>query len=115
MGFSAGGMVTLGPLLQHDAESRPDFAGAIYTPWSDSLIPTDAPPLFILVAGDDRLTGSGSIQLYSAWKAAGKEAELHVYSKGGHGFGMQKKGFPVDTWIDRFGDWLAVHGLMAKQ
>jgi len=53
--------------------------------------------------------------MYSAWKLAGKEAELHVYSKGGHGFGMQKNGFPVDTWIDRFGDWLAVHGLMAKQ
>jgi acetyl esterase/lipase len=115
MGFSAGGIVTLGPLLQHDAESRPDFAGAIYTPWSDSPVPADAPPLFILVAGDDRLTGPGSIHLYSAWKAAGKEAELHVYSNGGHGFGMQKKGFPVDTWIDRFGDWLAVHGLMTKQ
>jgi acetyl esterase/lipase len=110
MGFSAGGMVTLGPLLQHDAESRPDFAGAIYTPWSDSPVPADAPPLFILAAGDDKLTEKGSIQMYSAWKAAGKEAELHIYSKGGHGFGMQKKDLPVDSWIERLGDWMKSQG-----
>jgi acetyl esterase/lipase len=114
MGFSAGGMVTLGPLLQHDAESRPDFAAAVYTPWSDTPVPADAPPLFILVAGDDRLTSSGSIRMYSAWKAAGKEAELHVYSKGGHGFGMQKKGLPVDSWIDRLGDWMKSLGFLGN-
>jgi dipeptidyl aminopeptidase/acylaminoacyl peptidase len=45
-----------------------------------------------------------SIRLYSAWKGAGKSAELHIYAKGGHGFGGQ--GLPSDTWIDRFGDWL---------
>jgi acetyl esterase/lipase len=106
MGFSAGGMVTLGTVFEHDKESRPDFAAAIYTPWSGGIVPTDAPPLFILVAGDDRLASNGSLQLYDAWKSAGKEAELHVYSKGGHGFGMQKKGLPVDGWIERFGDWM---------
>jgi acetyl esterase/lipase len=114
MGFSAGGMVTLGTLLQHDAESCPDFAAAIYTPWSDSPVPADAPPLFILLAGDDRLTASGSISMYSAWKAAGKEVELHVYSKGGHGFGMQKRGLPVDSWIERLGDWMKSLGLLSE-
>jgi acetyl esterase/lipase len=110
MGFSAGGMVTLGPLLQHDAESRPDFAAAIYTPWADNPVPADAPPLFILVASDDMLTEKGSIQMYSAWKAAKKPTELHIYSKGGHGFGMQKKGLPVDSWIERLGDWMKSQG-----
>jgi len=110
MGFSAGGMVTLGPLLLHNAESRPDFAGAIYTPWSNSPVPDDAPPLFILAAGDDMLTAPGSIQMYSEWKKAGKKAELHIYSKGGHGFGMQKKGLPVDTWIERFYEWMVSQG-----
>jgi acetyl esterase/lipase len=115
MGFSAGGMVTLGPLLRHDAESRPDFAAAIYTPWANNSVPADAPPLFILVASDDMLTEKGSIQLYSAWKAAGKTAELHVYSKGGHGFGMQKKGLPADTWIERLGDWMKSQGFLGNQ
>jgi hypothetical protein len=31
-------------------------------------------------------------------------AELHVYSKGGHGFGKQKRNLPVDSWIEKFGD-----------
>jgi len=39
-------------------------------------------------------------------------AELHIYSKGGHGFGMLKQGLPVDTWIDRFAEWLDVQGLL---
>jgi acetyl esterase/lipase len=113
IGFSAGGMVALGTLLQHSAESRPDFAGAIYTPWSENPVPDDAPPLFILVAGDDRLTAPGSVQMYTAWRAAGKEAELHVYSKGGHGFGMQKRGLPVDNWIEIFGEWLEGMGMLS--
>ena len=51
-----------------------------------------------------------SIRLYSAWKAAGKSAELHIYAKGGHGFGG--KGLPSDTWLDRFGDWLGQQGFL---
>lgn len=112
MGFSAGGMVTLGAALSTDPENRPDFAGAIYAPWSGSAVPADAPPLFVLSAADDKLASPGSIQEYNAWKAAGREAEMHIYAKGGHGFGMQKKGIPVDNWIDVFGEWLRGQGLM---
>jgi acetyl esterase/lipase len=112
MGFSAGGMVTLGTALQYDKDCRPDFAGAIYAPWTGGILPSDAPPVFVLAAGDDRLGFPGSIQTYNSWKAAGKDSELHIYSKGGHGFGMQKRGLPVDNWIDRYLDWMKVHGLM---
>jgi hypothetical protein len=56
----------------------------------------------------------GSVRLYSEWKAAGRSAELHVFSKGGHGFGMSRRGLPVDHWIDRFGDWLTVQGLLPR-
>jgi hypothetical protein len=37
-----------------------------------------------------------------------------MYEKGKHGFGMKKQDLPVDTWIERFGDWLAMHGLLKK-
>jgi hypothetical protein len=37
-------------------------------------------------------------------------AELHIYSKGGHGFGLRPHGQPADTWTDRFGDWLTAQG-----
>ena len=106
LGFSAGGMLTLGPLLQHDANSRPDFAGVIYAPWTVSAIPEDAPPLFLLCAADDNLCALSSAQLFSAYKSAAKSVELHIYAKGGHGFGMQKQNRPVNSWIERFYDWM---------
>lgn len=36
--------------------------------------------------------------------------ELHIYAKGNHGFGMNRKDLPVDTWIERFADWLDMLG-----
>ncbi|HEV3304186.1 MAG TPA: alpha/beta hydrolase [Planctomycetaceae bacterium] len=106
MGFSSGGVVSTGVATEHDAASRPNFVASIYGPVLGRVkVPMDAPPLFICCASDDPLVPSrDSIRLYSAWKGAGKSAELHIYAKGGHGFGGQ--GLPSDTWIDRFGDWL---------
>jgi len=98
----------LGILLDTVHQSRPDFAGVIYTPWSGGQVPEDAPPLFIAVASDDAIASAGSIKIYKAWKAAGAEVELHLYSKGGHGFGMQKSGLPSEKWIERFWDWLEI-------
>ena len=113
MGFSAGGSVTTGVALEYDADSRPDFAAPIYSaPREDISVPADAPPLFIAVAHDDAFAASASVPLYSAWSAAGRSAELHIYSKGGHGFGMHTQGLPADHWIDHFGDWLQVQGVL---
>ena len=56
---------------------------------------------------DDPLIPAGiSTAIYAAWHAAGRSAELHIYGRGGHGFGMNKLRLPVDGWIERFGDWL---------
>jgi acetyl esterase/lipase len=113
MGFSAGGVVTAGAAVHYDTGSRPDFAAPIYSaPWEDFVVPADAPPLFIAVADDDPFATSASVPLYSAWKAAGHSAELHIYSKGGHGFGMRQQGLPSDHWIEQFGAWLQVQGLL---
>jgi acetyl esterase/lipase len=107
MGFSAGGIITLGVATDHDATSRPDFAASIYAPFfGDTKVPGNAPPLFILGAADDRLVEAGCARLYSAWRDAGRPAELHIYEAGGHGFGMTPKGQPVDHWVERLGDWL---------
>jgi len=113
MGFSAGGSVTTGVALEYDADSRPDFAAPIYSAPRDAIsVPANAPPLFIAVAHDDPFAATSSVPLYSAWSAAGRSAELHIYSKGGHGFGMHKQGLPADHWIDHFGDWLRVQGVL---
>ena len=114
MGFSAGGGVTMGVVMDHDEKSRPNFAAPIYGGgMGEAKIPDDAPPLFILAAYND-MTSVGSVRLFSEWKSAGLSAELHIYSKGGHGFGMNKRGLPVDTWIERFGDWLRTEGFLGQ-
>ncbi|WP_422929274.1 alpha/beta hydrolase [Singulisphaera sp. PoT] len=113
IGFSAGGMVTMMTALGKEPETRPDFAAPIYGgDTGGNPAPADAPPLFILCASDDDLAAAGSLRVYEAWKAAKRPAELHLYEKGGHGFGMNKRGLPVDRWIERYGDWLSQRGLI---
>ncbi len=113
MGFSAGGHVAAGVALQHDAESRPNFAAPIYGAlWDEIIVPPDAPPLFIALANNDPIAVEPCLRLYSAWTNAGIPVELHVYSTGGHGFSTRTQGLPVDHWIERLGDWLQVQGLL---
>jgi hypothetical protein len=64
-------------------------------------------------ATDDRLAPH-SVRLYNMWTAAGKPAELHIYSKDGHGFGMRRQNLPVDHWIEGLGEWLALQRLLKK-
>jgi acetyl esterase/lipase len=118
MGFSAGGTVTAAVAVHHVAEDRPDFVAPIY-PYLGAIgefdVPKDASPLFVVAASDDPLGLAGdALNIYSKWLAAKKPAELHLYSKGGHGFGMKKQKLPSDHWIERFGDWLDVQGLLKK-
>jgi acetyl esterase/lipase len=114
MGFSAGARVTIGVALEHDVESRPNFAAPIYGAlWEEIDVPADAPPMFIALANDDELVGvDPSLTLYRAWRAAHHPVELHIYAGGGHGFGMRKQGLTADSWIEQFGEWLMVQGLM---
>ena len=75
------------------------------------VVPKDAPPMFILAASDDELKlGPHSVQLYNEWIGAGKPVELHMYAKGGHGFGMGKQNLPSDNWIERFAEWMDQQG-----
>ena len=116
LGFSAGGVVAAGVSLQHDAQSRPDFTGAIYPgPWDIGKVPKDAPPLFIAAATDDPLTEIGAKPLQAAWHEAGHPVESHIYDKGGHGFGMKQQGGDSDHWIDEFGQWLGKQGLLPSK
>jgi acetyl esterase/lipase len=53
--------------------------------------------------------------LFQKLKDAGINAELHVYSKGGHGFGMKDRPLPVTTWPVRVREWLAAEGFLAAR
>jgi acetyl esterase/lipase/lysophospholipase L1-like esterase len=117
LGFSAGGAVAVLSAINATAESRPDFIGAIYPYISKGLLkpaPVDAPPLFIAAASDDPLNANEqqNTNLYHEWLKAKRNAELHIYTKGGHGFAMNKQNISTDNWIDRFGDWMNDQGLL---
>jgi len=118
MGFSAGGVLAAAAALKYAPEGRPAFVAPIYAAMGrlrNSPVPEDAPPMFIAAASDDNLgLAPDSVALYEKWQAAHKPVELHMYSKGGHGFGMRKHGLPVDHWIDRFAEWMELQGLMKK-
>ena len=113
LGFSAGGLATLSAALHYDVSSRPDFAAPIYSASPpDAPIPADAPPLFLLCAANDNMASATSTRYYASWRDAGHSVELHIYAKGGHGFGMIKQGLPSDRWIEHFADWLRELGFL---
>lgn len=117
IGFSAGAITTMGVLLEGDPRARPDFAAPIYgmTMIASPAVPADAPPLFIVTAQDDStLAPAGSIEIFKLWTEAKRPAELHIYEKGGHGFGMRPSNLPVSNWPSAFEAWLTSHGLLAK-
>ena len=115
-GFSAGGGVTMGPVFEHDAANRPDFAVGIYAAYRASLpVPKDAPPLFLAISDDDKSVAPiSAARLYEAWHTAGIPAELHIFGNGAHGFGFGKSGLLSDPWVDLLQSWLAVRGLLPK-
>jgi len=47
-----------------------------------------------------------SLMFYQALRKAGVEAEIHIWPKGPHGFGMRKDLPGPSSWSDRFEDWL---------
>ena len=117
MGFSAGGAVTAEVALHYAPEGRPAFVAPIYGGALSKVspVPADAPPMFIAAATDDSLgLAPDSIALWQKWTAAHKSVELHMYAKGGHGFGMHTNNIPTDHWIDRFADWLQLQGFLNK-
>jgi len=111
LGFSAGGCLTLNVALNYDAASRPDFAAPVYpAPPSEKPVPADAPPLFLLCAADDEMATPVCIDYFQRWRAAGHSAEMHLYARGGHGFGMNTLGLPSDKWIERLAEWMKAEG-----
>jgi len=103
--------------FQYAADGRPAFVAPIYPGRmpKDAVVPADAPPMFLAAASDDSLgLAPASVELYLTWLNAHKQAELHIFVKGGHGFGMHKQNLPTDNWIDLFAGWLEVEGFLKK-
>lgn len=113
IGFSAGAMTALSTALAARAGEGPDFVGYIYGPQQAVTVPAHAPPLFAAQAFDDPLFKTRGIPLIEAWQQAKRPVELHVYQKGGHGFGLGAPGTTTTRMIDQFVAWLSMQGLLS--
>lgn len=137
MGFSAGGnaaarLLCDGGKLAYDRmdaiddiSHRPDFAMLIY-PWAlydskrDTLIeavtvPKNCPPTFLVHTDDDSATSLSSVLFYASLKKHSIPAELHVYGKGGHGYGLREiKDSNIATWPKFATHWLESRGLLRE-
>ncbi len=140
IGFSAGGHLAVttatyfdrrsyDPIDQIDTIScRPDFAVAVYPGYlvpedrdTDQLapyirIPPQTPPMFFVHTSDDPESGpQHSLAMYLALKRAGVRSEVHIYSEGGHGYGVRSSELPCSTWSERCVDWLRNEGFVRKE
>jgi len=79
-------------------------------------VTADTPPAFFILADDDKaVPPRNSVEMYLAMKKYGIPAELHIFNKGGHGFGMRKTGLPVNNWPGMFIDWLESLQFISKK
>ena len=115
VGFSAGAVTTLGAGLAAEPAARPDFIAPIYPPMASRQIPADAPPMFLAISLDDPLFAAGkSLGLIESWRTAKRPLEVHLYEKGGHGFGMSGRFSGSALWIDQFAAWMKDRGILRK-
>jgi acetyl esterase/lipase len=124
LGFSAGGNLCVITALRAPPDLCPNFIIPIYPAYltqpdnnfalrPEIQVTKTAPPTCIIHADDDRISAAASALLYLEYKKHGIPAELHIYSKGGHGFGMKPNGLPVNQWQVRVADWLGANGWLA--
>ncbi|HXQ79876.1 MAG TPA: alpha/beta hydrolase [Opitutaceae bacterium] len=129
MGFSAGGEVALLAATQFDSpvkgsgdavdalDCRPDFQAIFYPgmPRTPLTLTRRTPPAFLCSASDDgfQLT-TPMVRLYLDLEAVGVPTEMHVYARGGHGFGIREQEKTVYTWMPLFMAWLGDCGLTRR-
>ncbi len=77
----------------------------------EKQVTKDTPPVFLVHAKDDGVSCKNSLLMEQACKDKGVPVELHLYEKGGHGYGMEQRGTPTDAWPTAAEQWLKKRGL----
>lgn len=137
VGFSAGGHLAIATATCFDQRAyapiddvdkvscRPDFAVPVYSGYlkvkdKEELapglrIPAGTPPVFLVHGGDDLISPpEHSVLMYLALKRAGVSAELHIYARTAHDFGVRASDRPYSKWTALCADWLRDSGLLQE-
>lgn len=136
LGFSAGGHLAASASCNFDKRAyesiddvdkvscRPDFTVLVYPAYlvvkdktelsPEIRVRKECPPTFFAHAADDGVKADNSAQMFLALRKAGVGAELHIYGRGGHGFGLRPSDHACSTWPKRCEEWMRSQGLLKK-
>jgi acetyl esterase/lipase len=93
-------------MLLGDAASRAERA--LWSP--EHHVRPATPPMFLAAAADDPdVAPDNSLLMFAALRRERVEAELHLFEKGGHGFGLGSPGRPIASWPGLLRDWGVGH------
>jgi acetyl esterase/lipase len=133
MGFSAGAHLSVMACNSFDrraypavdevdrASCRPNFCLLVYPAYLDGenfqlapeiQVSSKTPPTMLIQTEDDRSFINSSLFYYYALKQAGVPVWMHLYHRGGHGYGLRDTGAVVNSWPDRAEDWFREIGII---
>ena len=133
MGFSAGAHLAAMASTSYDKRTypevdaadkvscKPDFCLLVYPAYLDGpnftiapelKITAQTPPTMLVQTEDDKSYINSSLFYYYALKEAGVPATMHLYSKGGHGYGLRDTGNAVNEWPYRAEEWFMELGVV---
>lgn len=74
---------------------------------TEKQITPNTPPTFLIHSSEDRVVPvENSLAFYMGLKKAKVRAELHIYEKGGHGFGLARSNATAKQWPDACRLWI---------
>jgi acetyl esterase/lipase len=135
LGFSAGGNLAVMTALHPnertytedpnlDTDAKPNFMIPVYPAYllTDDKNPTtlrpeititkDSPPACFIHAADDRISATADALMYVQYAKLGIPAEVHIFAKGGHGFGMKPGTLAVSRWPQQVEGWMRSMGYL---
>lgn len=138
LGFSAGGHLSTMALTSDGTRTYepdpkfdsvdcvPNFAVLVYPAYlldeenPDNLSPEvnvteNTPPAFVVVAHGDKKWVEGSARFYIEMQRKNRSCELHIFAKGGHGFGYDKTEEEIKQWPTLAGKWMDAMGLLSAK
>lgn len=81
----------------------------------ERLVDANTPPIFLAHSADDPIADPRHSQwMFEAMRAASRPAELHIFSSGGHSWGMGAPGSAPAAWPQLFAHWAREHGYMRR-
>ena len=135
LGFSAGGHLAAMALTsdgkrtypvdpEYDEVSCiPDFGILVYPAYlqddknpdklaAEVKVDQTTPPAYLVVAHGDRKFVEGAAIFYLAMRRNNRDSELHIFGKGGHGFGFKNTKEEIRNWSDSAGKWMKAMGFL---